>query len=230
MTPTQGVQFPQQPDSDRRSAVNGQNTCYACDKPATTKEHAPPFSFFPEGHRTNLITVPSCPDHNTANSKDVEYTRNVITTMFGVNQVGESHFSDKSVRSFDRSPALLQTTFSDIRALQLRGQTIGAFTVNTQRVEEVMKACVRALHFRETGEKRPDWVVILPNLIFRDGATDEAQAQWLQLLSAFGQMAYTKRPTNAPDVFEYAVAEIPGGLIYSMRFFKGFLVFAMGRA
>src|SRR6185437_6074985 len=70
-------------------------TCYACDQPATTREHVPPFSFFPEGHKQNLITVPSCAAHNNANSKDVEYVRNIITTSFGVNSVGETIFSTK---------------------------------------------------------------------------------------------------------------------------------------
>jgi len=125
--------------------------CYACDQPATTKEHAPPSSFFPEGERNNLITVPSCAEHNNATSKDVEYARNIISVMFGVNEIGERHFADKTLRSFDRSPALLHTTFSDIRGVQFRGMQVGAFTVDTERIKTVVKACIRALHFRETG-------------------------------------------------------------------------------
>jgi hypothetical protein len=103
-----------------------QATCYACDQPATTKEHAPPFSFFPNGYKENLITVPSCEAHNNANSKDVEYARNVITILYGANSVGEQHFSDKSVRSFDHSPALLRKTFSDIQPISFRGDTVGS--------------------------------------------------------------------------------------------------------
>jgi hypothetical protein len=125
--------------------------CYACTKPGTTKEHAPPFSFFPAGQRTNLITVPSCPEHNNDNSKDVEYVRNVISTMFGVNSIGQQLFADKSMRSFDRSPALLYNTFADIRPVQLQGGTVTAFTIDTARIANVMRACITALHFQETG-------------------------------------------------------------------------------
>jgi hypothetical protein len=139
--------------------------CYACDKPATTREHAPPSSFFPEGQRVNLITVPSCADHNNANSKDVEYARNVITIMFGVNEIGQQHFSDKSLRSLDHSPALLRSTFSDIRPVRFQGTTIGRFTVDTARIESVMSACVCALHFRETGVRKPNWGIILPQSV-----------------------------------------------------------------
>ena len=33
-------------------------TCYACNQLATSREHTPPRSFFPEDRRKNLITVP----------------------------------------------------------------------------------------------------------------------------------------------------------------------------
>lgn len=35
-------------------------TCYMCDATATTKEHAPPKSFFPPSNRVNLTTA-MCP-------------------------------------------------------------------------------------------------------------------------------------------------------------------------
>jgi hypothetical protein len=201
--------------------------CYACTKPATTKEHAPPFSFFPEGQRKNLITVPSCEDHNNANSKDVEYVRNILTTMFGVNALGQQLFTDKSLRSFDRSPALLNKTFSDIRPVNVQGVTVGAFTVDRERVIAVMKACICALHFRETKERVPEWEIILPNLAFTGDVPEEQVAMWNQFLSMFSQIPFNVQMTDSPDVFQYAIADIPGGRVYSMRFYKNFLVFAL---
>jgi hypothetical protein len=52
-------------------------SCYVCDAPKTSHEHVPPLCFFPDekdtrGHslyRKNLITVPSCDDHNTQKSE-----------------------------------------------------------------------------------------------------------------------------------------------------------------
>ncbi|MDC5072991.1 hypothetical protein NRA08_18095, partial [Acinetobacter baumannii] len=60
------------------------NTCYMCDAEATTVEHVPPKCIFPESKdlssadklldfRKQLITVPSCDDHNGKKSKDDEY-------------------------------------------------------------------------------------------------------------------------------------------------------------
>ena len=60
--------------------------CYMCDNLATTIEHAPPKCIFPEKKdlpagmdlRKELITVPSCEEHNTAKSTDDEYLLNII--------------------------------------------------------------------------------------------------------------------------------------------------------
>jgi len=203
-------------------------TCYACDQTATTKEHAPPKSFFPEAQRHNLITVPSCALHNNANAMDVEYTRNIVSTSYGINDVGQQHFLDKAMRSFDHSPKLLSATFSDIRPVQLQGVQIGSFTVDVSRINAVMSACVAALHFHETGEKLQRWEIVLPNMRFNPSSTtDEQVGNWRQFLSLFSQMNWDVRTVNSPDVFEYAVSSLPDGRVYSMRFYKAFLVFCL---
>jgi hypothetical protein len=56
-------------------------SCYMCESVGTTREHSPPRCLFPESKdledranlRKNLITVPSCADHNPRLSKDDEY-------------------------------------------------------------------------------------------------------------------------------------------------------------
>ena len=49
--------------------------CYFkdCQSPATTKEHIPPKSFFPEDQREQLLTVRSCELHNNSKSHDDTY-------------------------------------------------------------------------------------------------------------------------------------------------------------
>jgi hypothetical protein len=53
----------------------GLRFCYFCGDKATSKEHVPPKSFFPEESkcRLNLITVPSCDKHNNEKSETDEY-------------------------------------------------------------------------------------------------------------------------------------------------------------
>ena len=200
--------------------------CYACTKYATTKEHAPPSSFFPEGQRENLTTVPSCPEHNNDNSKDVEYARNVISMMFGVNAVGEQLFGNKSMRSFNRSPALMQKTFADIHSVQFRGMSVGAFTIDRARIVNVMRACITALHFKKTGKRASGWEIILANLMFQGEVPVEQSGAWFGLLSSFEQMSFQVQLTKSPDVFQFAIADTRSGPVYSLRFYKSFLVFA----
>ena len=49
--------------------------CYfqGCSEPGVTKEHIPPKSFFPQGQRNQLLTVPSCTYHNNDKSNDDLY-------------------------------------------------------------------------------------------------------------------------------------------------------------
>jgi hypothetical protein len=204
--------------------------CYACAELATTREHSPPYSFFPAGNNANLMTVPSCELHNNANSKDVEYARNIITTMLGVNHTGESHFLGKAMRSFERSPKLLNATFGDIRPVQINGGTSGLFTVNVERVEAVMEACVRAIHFAETSERCGDWKIVVPNFMYKEGVPEITVNGWMQLLSMLGSLPYSFRTTSNPDVFEYGMAEIAGGYVYALRFYKAFHVYAFAQA
>lgn len=201
--------------------------CYSCDRPATTKEHVPPQSFFPKGHRTNLITVPSCELHNNGNSEDVEYTRNVISIFHGVNPIGEQHFLDKGMRSLNRrNAALLYRTFSDIRPISIQGKECGMFTTDVSRIETVMSACLTALHFRETGEKVTAWHVTLPNLgMSTSDVPPEGVAAWRDLLSLFTRMTFQSRQTDSPDIFQYEVAELIGGRVYRMMFYTSFAVY-----
>jgi hypothetical protein len=200
-------------------------TCYACDQPATTREHVPPLSFFPEGYRDDLITVPSCARHNNANSLDVEYTRNIISTFFGVNDIGQRHFFEKAKRSFERTPALLHTCFPDIRPVNVQGMQVGAFTIDVERIKAVTNACLTALHFRETGEKLERWEIVLPSMGFSNDVTQEETEAWRQLTTMISQLPFRLRATSSPKVFKYAAADIVGGRVYAMTFYEGFHVF-----
>ncbi|MGC1921156.1 MAG: hypothetical protein WA682_14760, partial [Acidobacteriaceae bacterium] len=151
-------------------------------------------------------------------------------TMFGTNAVGQLHFANKSLRSFEHSPALLHQTFADIRPISIKGKRVGLYTVDTNRIQNVMQACIGALHFRETAEKLSKWEIVLPNLSFSSGISEEQFAQWRQGLSIIRQIPFQLRTTSAPEIFQLAVAEIDGGRVYGLRFYKSFLVYGFPSA
>jgi hypothetical protein len=84
-------------------------TCYKCGAPATSREHVPPLCFFPEKKdikfdvfRKNLITVPSCDEHNSMKSKDDEFLFVCISGIVGNNALGYFQTKTKAKRTFDR--------------------------------------------------------------------------------------------------------------------------------
>jgi hypothetical protein len=95
------------------STAQGQ-TCYMCEAPAVSREHVPAACFFPGrkdslngvDQRCNLITVPSCDQHNSKKSKDDEYLWFVIAASEALNECGQRMVRTKVTRSIKRRPGL----------------------------------------------------------------------------------------------------------------------------
>lgn len=80
-----------------------------CGAPATSREHVPPLCLFPEEKdikdstfRSNLITVPSCVDHNSKKSNDDEFLMATISGVVGNNVIGFIHLQTKVKRALER--------------------------------------------------------------------------------------------------------------------------------
>lgn len=124
-----------------------------CNELGMSVEHAPPKSFFPDGHRNQLTTVPSCAVHNTATSDDDEYVRNILVTLAGSNELASGFLSDKVKRSFERSPKLLKRTFHNFVWTEYDGKKTAAFEMDVKRVERTMHKIAAALFYKQTGER-----------------------------------------------------------------------------
>lgn len=90
------------------------SSCYYCGRTATSIEHVPPRCIFPERKdafgadmRKNLITVPSCDEHNLEKSKDDEFLMACVTPVVGNNGAGYIQTQTKLRRAFDRSDGRL---------------------------------------------------------------------------------------------------------------------------
>src|ERR1044072_8217726 len=123
----------------------GTETCYMCDRVSTTREHTPPLSFFPDGRRINLITVPSCKLHNNDNHLDVEYVRNIIVTDINSNQVARDMFADKVLRSYKRNKKLVRRTFQQVREATIGGQETAIVRLNRTRFNPIIRGIAFAL-------------------------------------------------------------------------------------
>lgn len=203
--------------------------CYMCIESGTTREHVPPYSFFPEGCRTNLITVPSCPKHNNHNSKDVEYVRNIIASSIQINETGLS-LGDKVIRSYTRSPALVRRTFKKMRVVKVDNEEIGLTVIDIPRFNVVMEAIAHGLYYRDFGTTYPGkWRIIHLSLETErtfDGLPDQ-QARFLKF--GFSRLETVGIDTNYPEVFKYGIyQESLERIVYKFMFYGDFTVCAMG--
>lgn len=83
--------------------------CYVCGSTATSREHVPPRCLFPEQKdivgidlKKNLITVPSCDEHNGKKSNDDEFLMVTLSGIVSNNIIGYIHTKTKVKRSLDR--------------------------------------------------------------------------------------------------------------------------------
>jgi len=201
-----------------------------CDAEATTREHVPPKSFFPDGYRKDLITVPSCPAHNHAQSLDIEYARNIVAGFDGVNQVGELVF-ELAKRSYNRSPALFCESFHDFRPICINGQDTGAFTVDLERVKSKMAPIANAIYFKEYGHQYPaQWNVFLASMRSQDadGRLIAESSRWQKVRKLVATIQFVPKLVPQPNVFGFGVCELPGGLMFEFVFYGGFTIHCFG--
>lgn len=82
-------------------------SCYACERPSSSREHVPPKCLFPtelgKNLRKDLITVPSCDQHNGKKSDEDEFLLASLAGIIGCNDIGMLHKFTKVDRAIRRS-------------------------------------------------------------------------------------------------------------------------------
>jgi hypothetical protein len=140
--------------------------CYDCGKVATSVEHVLPKCIFPEKKylpdgvgdlRRNLITVPSCDEHNTAKSKDDEYL-GLLLCLSADNNLALKLLSDKWLNELNpECSSLIERFARHVTPIKLpNGQETASLTVDLEVIERSLISMTKALHFYETNGKRID--------------------------------------------------------------------------
>ncbi len=203
--------------------------CYMCDNDGVSGEHVPPVSFFPEGHRLNLITVPACPDHNLKKSKDDEYVRSIVAPVFGNNELGLAMTATKVNRSFSHSKGLVAAVFEGVRVLKLKdGRETGGVTINLDRWDNFFRHLANAIYWHDFKIKHhQSWEIVSPNLTVGDlGQPDPYDEVNKKLLS----LNFQKVPTSNPEIFQYFLfRHNDQSYAYKFVFYEGFTVCALSK-
>ncbi len=196
-------------------------TCYMCEKESTSAEHAPPRCIFPEqkdlpegeNYRVNLITVPSCDEHNTLKSKEDEYLLYILPSTIGANEVGLNQFLTKVQRAITRNPSLGKKISKNpilVTIHDTKNDTwleAVALEIDISRVQDVLEKTARAIYFHHTQKKHTGTVSIVGNfsLNFNNTALNEASENLLKVADSlmYGQPHHG----DNPKVFFYRFVE-----------------------
>ena len=195
------------------------NKCYRCENVKTSKEHTPPKSFFPLTHRSNLVTVPSCSEHNTKKSGNDEKIRNVIAMHRSVNPEALS-LINKIKRSIIRSPSL-----AFIKEAFKIGDAEG-FLVNTTDFDSFFKSLGYSIYYAQHLEPfKGDWIVY-PKSFHEDSyiaGPDRLPKEHEESLKSITSLNFTNlEKFRNPTVFQCYYAEHDKSFVYKMIFYEGF--------
>jgi len=140
-------------------------TCYYCNSEATTVEHIPPKNLFPAIHelgidfRKNLITVPSCEEHNNKKSNSDERLRQILVGSGLTNKIGQALLPSKWKRSFERSPKLLRDEIFQGKRVKYMSEEDTEYQVgilakiNFEEIDDLLIKICSGLYYNETGKK-----------------------------------------------------------------------------
>ena len=211
-----------------------------CDKPATSREHIPPKCLFtkkkylPKGrdYRKNLISVPSCDEHNSQKSKDDEYLLLVIGMHYENNLDAQRHFSGSIKKAIQRNPNLFRI-YKNLKPVSMGGNIAASFEVNKARLDNILTNIIRGLCFHVHSEKWLKDVRLLNNglkMLNYEHFLDSAEHNVI-LAHGFSQlrkfMINHKKFGSNPNIFYYQQEVTESGEILRLVFYEGFEVVAL---
>lgn len=148
--------------------VKPASLCYLCGvRPATSWDHTPPRSLFPNATQQKGYKLPACSDCNNLLSKDEEYIRDYFT-IGGQHPVARQVFQEGTRKSYLRPYELLKIVTKldrinrdlvPVKVVTPGGVIVGMDTgikININRVKPVVVKVTKGLYFYHTGKRVPD--------------------------------------------------------------------------
>ena len=197
-----------------------------CDQVATSVEHVPPKCLFPEQKdlpagvdlRRQLITVPSCDEHNTQKSKNDEYLLYSLVMSIPANEVAQNQFLTKVLRAIGRNPALIEQFLTEHQSVlvedadTLKVSSTIAVKVDKDRLENELIDLSRALYFHHFQEKWLGSIHVYPNFMLElEAETAREINEPIENMDKLSNQLFDGVDFHGenPDVFKYQI--IDGG-------------------
>lgn len=200
------------------------NTCYACANLPTTNEHVPPKCLFPERKdvpggvdlRRNLITVPSCEEHNLRKSGDDEYLLYILSFNLPANTTAHGQASTKIARAIERRPALSKSLMGGqqpVLVINDRMREIyetAEVALDGARFERTLSLIALGIYFHQYRTRWDGNLRVCPEFIaFPYEANASEISANISALAVYAEQLFAEanRYGENPDVFSYQIIE-----------------------
>ncbi|MBF0521077.1 MAG: hypothetical protein HQK92_15315 [Nitrospirae bacterium] len=215
---------------------NTNKTCYMCKNIATSTEHVPPKCLFPEAKylpagvnlRKELITVPSCYDHNMQKSKDDEYLFLCLLSNFANNGLARLTFESKMLPAIARKPKLYENLMKHIVPVIVENSiTKEAYKTymikpDIKRLYNSFEYMAKALYFKQYNERFTGTCEIKDDFTLSYGLDNSTQLNDSLHKDRKAVKDYFEHKPHAgdnPEVFRYLFEE--NGDVLRMQFYGG---------
>lgn len=208
-------------------------TCYYCGAPATSNEHVPPKAIFPKqgdvagvDYRKNLITVPSCDEHNGEKSKDDDYFAYVVAMSISSNHVAAQQFKTRIMRAMKENDSLIKRLTKNHQPVIAVDTADGsqqhtiALQVEHERLIKILTAVAKGVYFAEMGVAWKGKVVIVEEFTLQmdNPSTNDTRQKLSEFLSA--ELAGEPNKGSNPEVFSYQMVRIQGEAVVRFFFYE----------
>lgn len=191
----------------RRERLARQGCAY-CGGPPTGVDHIPPKSIF-RGRPDDLITVPSCAEHNNKQSKMDEQFRDLIAFGSGSETDETADLWETMVRATHRN----QRRMTEIREKSIWAPEIGRILVpiSGKAVPPVLERTTRGLYWHCYGERLPASVPVRASTI-KEEARNETMLEFVKGINKrrvgegqflFGYIRLEDRPTASIWIYVF---------------------------
>ena len=197
-------------------------SCYMCEQPSSSVEHVPPKCLFPEKKdlpegvdlRKQLITVPSCDEHNTKKSKNDEYLLYCLVMSIPSNETGKNQFLTKIMRAIERNPNLINQFLTHYKKVIIEDTEKStpkasiAIKIDKARLEGELEQLSRALYYGHYKEKWLGKIQVYPNFLL---SMDQDNAREINVpienMDSLSDKIFSTIEFHGknPDVFKYQI-------------------------
>ena len=204
--------------------------CYMCDQISVGKEHVPPRCLFPNSKdlptginlRKDLITVPSCDEHNSEKSHEDQYFLNVITSCEMINEVEREHYRKLMRRQNQRNNSILARFVN--RSVEIGNKL--AHKVEIDRLDSFVRHLACALyfaHFRSRWDSDLKWV---PEFLTRIADSDKDAERARLAIVEESNFEFRGVPYHGanPQVFVYQVIGTKEQCKMRLGFYEGCMI------